>query len=217
MAVLMPGHDKFYSLVLYQSLPRLGRGRVVAGGRVVLTEDDINDMLAALAATPPVPVTSNERVVIETKFGKMVVKFYPDVAPNHASNFKRLANAGYYNGTKFHRIIPGFMIQGGDILSRDASKDNDGTGGPGYTVPAEFNSVHHKSGILSMARSQHPDSAGSQFFVCAGDIPHLDNKYTVFGIVEEGLEVIEKIVNQARDSRDNPNEPISMYVYMISK
>ncbi|MCK5521149.1 MAG: peptidylprolyl isomerase [Candidatus Marinimicrobia bacterium] len=171
-------------------------------------------MIATVATTPASNVNPSETATIETPFGKMTVKFFTDKAPNHAANFKRLANAGYYNGTKFHRIIPGFVIQGGDILSRDADKGNDGTGGPGYSVDAEFNDIHHRMGILSMARSNNPNSAGSQFFVVAGDVPHLDNKYTVFGEVTEGLEVIEKIVAQKRDGRDNPLTEIPMYVYM---
>lgn len=182
--------------------------------RKVLKQDDINDVLASVAATPPEPVNPGESATIETPFGRMTVKFFTDKAPNHAANFKRLAKAGYYNGTTFHRIIPDFVIQGGDILSRDGNKGNDGTGGPGYSVDAEFNDIHHRMGILSMARAQNPNSAGSQFFVCAGDVPHLDGQYTVFGEVVEGLEVIEKIVQQKRDNRDNPLTPIPMYVYM---
>ena len=180
----------------------------------VLSEDDVNDILATVATSAASTVNPNETATIETPFGKMTVKFYSKEAPNHAANFKRLANAGYYNGTKFHRIIPNFVIQGGDILSRDENPGNDGTGGPGYSVDAEFNDIHHRLGILSMARSQNPNSAGSQFFVVAGDVPHLDGQYTVFGEVTEGLEVIEKIVKQKRNSRDNPNTPIPMYVYM---
>jgi len=182
--------------------------------RAVLDKNAVDAVLAEVAMTPAEPVAEDETATIETPFGKMTVRFFTEEAPNHAANFKRLAKAGYYNGTTFHRIIPGFVIQGGDILSRDDNRNNDGTGGPGYTVDAEFNSIHHRMGILSMARAMDPNSAGSQFFVCAGDIPHLDNKYTVFGEVTEGLEVIERIVNQPRDQRDNPKAAIPMYVYM---
>jgi cyclophilin family peptidyl-prolyl cis-trans isomerase len=143
----------------------------------------------------PSPVLSDDIVTIKTNKGTMKLKLFSDVAPNHCYNFKKLANSGYYDGTTFHRIIPNFMIQGGDILSRDGSKKNDGQGGPGWTVDAEFNDVKHKRGILSMARSSDPNSAGSQFFICHADAPHLDGKYTAFGEVIENLDVIDKIVN----------------------
>jgi peptidyl-prolyl cis-trans isomerase B (cyclophilin B) len=180
----------------------------------VLSPADISEIQVKVLNTPPTPVNPNEKAIIETPFGKMTVEFYPQKAPQHAANFKRLTRAGFYNGTTFHRVIPKFVIQGGDINSRDADKGNDGMGGPGYNVNAEFNDLKHEYGILSMARSQDPNSAGSQFFICAGSIPHLDGKYTVFGKVTDGLEVIEKIVNQKRDARDNPLEPVRMYVYM---
>jgi len=145
------------------------------------------------------------RAEITTKFGKMVVKFYPDLAPIHVNNFITLAESGFYNGTTFHRVIPGFMIQGGD-------PSGNGTGGPGYTIPAEFSKKKHVAGILSMARRADPDSAGSQFFVMAGPYPSLDNKYSVFGEVVEGLDVIQKIVNVPRDRRDKPLEAVTMEV-----
>src|SRR3989304_2873391 len=131
---------------------------------------------------------SETRVVIETKFGNMEIKFSPEVAPNHVSNFVELAKKGVYDGTCFHRVIPGFMIQGGDPNSRDPDRSKHGMGGPGYTVKAEFNNKPHKRGILSMARSQHPDSAGSQFFICVADAPFLNRQYTVFGEVTSGME-----------------------------
>ena len=143
----------------------------------------------------PLPVTSDDVVILKTNKGTMKLKLFPDIAPNHCYNFKKLANSGYYDGTTFHRIIPNFMIQGGDILSRDGSKKNDGQGGPGWTVDAEFNKIQHKKGILSMARSSDPNSAGSQFFICHADAPHLDGKYTAFGEVIENLDIIDKIVN----------------------
>ncbi len=145
---------------------------------------------------------------METTKGTMKIRFFPDVAPKHCENFKRLANSGFYDGTLFHRVIPGFMIQGGDILSRDANRANDGTGGPGWTIPAEFNKKYHEKGILSMARSNDPNSAGSQFFICADRAAHLDGKYTVFGEVIENTDVIDAIVNTPRDKRDNPLEPV---------
>jgi peptidyl-prolyl cis-trans isomerase B (cyclophilin B) len=155
--------------------------------------------------------------VIETKFGNIELKFFPEAAPNHVNNFIELAKKGFYDGTTFHRVIPGFMIQGGDPNSRNLDKSTHGMGGPGYSIKAEFNDRPHKKGTLSMARAQHPDSAGSQFFICVADAPFLDRKYTVFGEVVSGMEVAEKIVNQPRDSRDNPNERIEMKIRIIEK
>jgi peptidyl-prolyl cis-trans isomerase B (cyclophilin B) len=155
---------------------------------------------------------SGTTATIETKFGKIKLKFFPDVAPNHVNNFIELSKKGFYDGTTFHRVIPGFMIQGGDIESKKQNKASHGTGNPGYSIKAEFNSKSHKRGILSMARSNNPDSAGSQFFICVGDSMFLDNKYTVFGEVVSGMDVVDKIVSQPRDRRDNPNERIEMKV-----
>ena len=143
----------------------------------------------------PSPVSKNDLVILETNRGVMKIKLYPHIAPKHCFNFKKLANSGFYDGTLFHRIIPGFMIQGGDINSRDNNPDNDGQGGPGWTVNAEFNDIKHKRGILSMARSRNINSAGSQFFICVADAPHLDGKYTAFGEVVENLYVLDHIVN----------------------
>ena len=143
----------------------------------------------------PKPVLSDDIVVIETNRGEIKLKLFPDIAPKHCYNFKKLANSGYYDGTTFHRVIPNFMVQGGDILSRDGSKKNDGQGGPGWTVEAEFNDIKHTKGILSMARSSDPNSAGSQFFICHADAPHLNGKYTAFGKVIENLNVIDDIAN----------------------
>jgi len=157
------------------------------------------------------------RAVIETKFGKIEVKFFPDVAPNHVNNFIELAKKGFYDGTTFHRVIPGFMIQGGDPNSKDPDKSKHGAGGPGYTVRAEFNNKPHKKGTLSMARAAHPDSAGSQFFICVADSSFLDGQYTVFGEVVSGMEVADKIVGQPRDRRDNPNERIELKVKLVEK
>jgi len=154
--------------------------------------------------------------IIKTKFGEMEVKFFPDVAPKHVENFIKLAKSGFYNGTIFHRVIPNFMIQGGDPLTKDLSKkDVYGTGGPGYGVKAEFNETPHKRGILSMARAQDPDSAGSQFFIVVEDSRFLDRKYTAFGEVVKGMGVADKIVDQPRDNRDNPIERIEMQVTIV--
>ncbi|MBC8311668.1 MAG: peptidylprolyl isomerase [Candidatus Marinimicrobia bacterium] len=141
------------------------------------------------------PVTEDEIVIMETTRGTLVLKLFPHLAPNHCNNFKKLANSGFYDGTRFHRVLPGFMIQGGDILSRDSDRSNDGTGGPGWTVDAEFNETQHKRGILSMARSSDPNSAGSQFFICSADATHLDGKYTAFGEVIENIYVVDHLVN----------------------
>ena len=157
------------------------------------------------------------KAVIETKFGNIELKFFPEVAPNHVNNFVELAKKGFYDGTIFHRVIPGFMIQGGDPNSKNPDKSKHGMGGPGYTLKAEFNDKPHKRGTLSMARAASPDSAGSQFFICVADSPFLDKQYTVFGEVVSGIEVVDKIVNQPRDKRDNPNERIELKVKIIEK
>jgi peptidyl-prolyl cis-trans isomerase B (cyclophilin B) len=135
---------------------------------------------------------ADEVAVIKTTEGEMVVKFWPDVAPKTVENFKKLAREGFYDGTAFHRIVKGFMIQGGDPLSKsdDAMV---GTGGPGYKIKAEFNDRPHVRGVLSMARSQNPDSAGSQFFICLADARFLDRQYTAFGEVIKGDDVLGKI------------------------
>ena len=155
---------------------------------------------------------SGTKAIIETKFGTITLKFFPDVAPGHVKNFIDLAKKGFYDGTTFHRVIPGFMIQGGDPNSKDLNKSKHGQGGPGYTIKAEFNDKPHKRGTLSMARAGQPDSAGSQFFICVKDSAFLDKQYTVFGEVESGIEVVDKIVSQPRDASDNPNERIEMKV-----
>ncbi len=160
---------------------------------------------------------ADTRAVIETKFGSIELKFFPEVAPNHVNNFIELAKKGFYDGTIFHRVIPGFMIQGGDPNSRNANKASHGTGGPGYTVKAEFNDKPHKRGTLSMARAADPNSAGSQFFICVADAPFLNKQYTVFGEVVSGMDAVDKIVSQPRDPRDNPNERIEMKVKIVEK
>jgi len=160
---------------------------------------------------------SETRAVIETKFGDMDLKFFPDVAPHHVTNFIELAKKGFYDGTTFHRVIPRFMIQGGDPNSRNPDKTKHGMSGPGYTIKAEFNDRPHKRGTVSMARSAHPDSAGSQFFICVGDAFFLDKQYTAFGELVSGMEVADKIVSQQRDKNDNPIERIEMKVKIVEK
>ena len=157
-----------------------------------------------------IPQTTDEVAVIQTRMGEIVLEFFPDVAPQHVNNFKKLARAGFYDGITFHRVIPGYIIQGGDPNSKDDDRGNDGQGGPGYTIPAEFNDRPHLRGTLSMARGQDPNSAGSQFFICLRPAPLLDGKYTVFGQVIKGIDVVDRIANVPRDIRDNPLEPIPM-------
>ena len=139
-------------------------------------------------------MSTNEIAVIKTTAGELVVEFWADVAPNTAENFKKLARQGFYDGTAFHRIVKGFMIQGGDPLTKDASAERRwGTGGPGYHIKAEFNDRSHVRGVLSMARAQDPDSAGSQFFICLDDAKFLDRQYTAFGRLIKGDDVLAKI------------------------
>ena len=160
-----------------------------------------------------------EYAIIETEEGRIVLKFFPNVAPKHVESFKILAREGYFNGTSFHRIVPGFVIQGGDPNSKDGDRYNDGLGGRAgkyygigekdnpdtWMLPAEFNDRPHRRGTLSMARGPKENSGGSQFFICVGDQPQLDNKYTVFGEVVEGIETVERIANTRTPRRLNPN------------
>ena len=163
---------------------------------------DVSDKTKATIA-----VTSKGQPV-----GEIVLRFFPDVAPGHVQNFTKLAKDGFYNGTTFHRVIPGFMIQGGDPNSKSPNRSMHGMGGPGYKIKAEFNSKPHKRGIVSMARSNDPDSAGSQFFICVADANFLDWQYTVFGEVVSGMDVADKVVGMKRDGNDNPLERVEMTV-----
>lgn len=172
-----------------------------------------------------------EVAVISTNYGDMVVEFYPDVAPMHVESFVALANEQYFDGTTFHRVIPDFVIQGGDPNSKLENRSLHGTGGRAgkffgigdendqntWLIPAEFNDIPHTKGILSMARTNDPNSASSQFFVCHGDPSFLDNNYTVFGKVIQGLEVIDSIANVEKDMNDNPLEKIEMTVKMAKR
>ena len=149
---------------------------------------------------------NNEVVRLHTNLGDILVEFFEDKAPKHVESFKKLARDGFYDGTRFHRVIPGFMIQGGDPNSKSANRASHGTGGPGYKVPAEFNDVPHERGVLSAARSSDPNSAGSQFFLMVAKSTHLDGQYSAFGRVYEGMDVVDKIVALKRDRNDNPLE-----------
>jgi cyclophilin family peptidyl-prolyl cis-trans isomerase len=166
---------------------------------------------AAVTNQAPAVPNTNEVAVITTSEGMMVLEFYPDVAPNHVANFKKLARSGFYDGTAFHRVIPGFMIQGGDPNTKnDTAKDTWGMGGPGYTINAEFNSKHHARGILSMARTSDPNSAGSQFFICHADAGNLDGQYTVFGNLIKGLDVLDKIATTPTEAPDRPIKRVNI-------
>ena len=176
-------------------------------------------------------VMDKEIAVISTKFGDIKLEFFDEIAPKHVESFKLHAQNGYYDGTIFHRVIPGFMIQGGDPLSKSEDKNRHGTGGNAakyfgigdensestWDLPAEFSATPHERGILSMARSQNPDSGGSQFFICVADARFLDNQYTVFGKVVSGMDVVDSIVNAPRDARDNPDDRIEMKVKLEDK
>ena len=154
------------------------------------------------------------KAVIKTKFGDMEIVFFPDKAPTHVQNFLKLAKSGYYNGTIFHRVIPGFMIQGGDPNTKDPKRpETYGLGGPSEKLKAEFNDTPHHRGIVSMARTNDPNSAGSQFFIVVKDSNFLDGQYTVFGEVVKGMDVADKIVSLPRNPRnDLPNERVEITV-----
>jgi peptidyl-prolyl cis-trans isomerase B (cyclophilin B) len=191
-------------------------GVVILVGAGFLLFNNNSDPSDSMSASPD-PIA-----VIETTYGTIEIKLFPDVAPGHVNNFIRLANEGYYDGTTFHRVIPGFMIQGGDPNSKDDDRSNDGQGGhsangPNTSVNAEFSQdLTHKRGILSMARSQNPNSAGSQFFIVVADSNFLDKQYSIFGEVIKGMDVADKIVNVKRDSNDNPLDKVTMKVTIRS-
>jgi peptidyl-prolyl cis-trans isomerase B (cyclophilin B) len=159
--------------------------------------------------------TSNEVAVIKTSEGEMVVQFWTDAAPSTIENFKKLARSGFYDGTIFHRIVKGFMIQGGDPNSKDPAKESSyGQGDPGYKIKAEFNDHSHERGVISMARGPDPDSAGSQFFICLGHVPRLDGQYTTFGKLIKGGDVLEKIgdIPVTRNSAGETSKPTKRVV-----
>jgi peptidyl-prolyl cis-trans isomerase B (cyclophilin B) len=155
------------------------------------------------------------QAVIKTRHGDITIELLPELAPKHVESFLKLAKEGFYDGTTFHRVIPGFMIQGGCPNTKPGAQGAAGTGGPGYNVKAEFSTTPHKRGILSMARANDPNSAGSQFFVVVKDSLFLDNQYTVFGRVVSGMEVADKIVNEPRDARDCPKTRVEMTVVAL--
>ena len=156
-------------------------------------------------------------VIIKTDFGSIKFSLLPDIAPETVRNFLELAKSGFYNGTLFHRVIPGFMIQGGDPNTKNPDKSTWGQGGPGHNLKAEFSTRSHLRGIVSMARATDPDSAGSQFFIVTSDSTFLDKQYTVFGEVVDGMEVADKIVNLPRDGNDCPEQEAKMLEVIISE
>lgn len=179
--------------------------------------------MSTTAATTDKRLEKTQDYIIEVKvegksIGKINISLWPDLAPKTVHNFDSLVVAGLYDGTAFHRVIPGFVIQGGDPNSKDKPKNTWGMGDPTQTrVPAEFSNVPHERGILSMARSQDPNSASSQFFICVADVPSLNGKYAVFGKVTSGMDVVDKIVNTKTDENDNPLEKQVMYITKVTK
>lgn len=158
------------------------------------------------------------RVRLQTSAGALTLELLPDLAPKHVENFIKLSRDGFYDGTKFHRVIPGFMIQGGDPNTKTDKENSWGTGGPGWSVDAEFNDTHHERGTVSMARSQDPNSAGSQFFVCHGEAGFLDNQYTAFGKLVDGFDVLDEIANAATlqgGEGSRPSEPVSVETAVV--
>jgi peptidyl-prolyl cis-trans isomerase B (cyclophilin B) len=180
---------------------------VLLSGLAVASAAETNNAPAPKPESKPESktVNTNEVAILKTSEGEMVLEFWPDVAPGHVENFKKLATKGFYDGTCFHRVIKGFMIQGGDPLTKDEAKQSRwGMGDPGYKIKAEFNDKAHVRGVLSMARSNDPNSAGSQFFICHGDPRFLDKQYTAFGKLIKGDDVLEKIATTPTAPGDRP-------------
>jgi len=180
-----------------------------------LSGSDIKKLQSYVQSLQDEMVSPNEVAVIETEYGNIVIEFFSYAAPLHAMNFKKLANAGYFNGTTFHRVIPNFVIQGGDILSRDDNLYNDGTGGPGYTIPAELGQKHLRGAVASarLPDNVNPQkrSNGSQFYICLKDLPFLDKAgYTVFGKVIQGMKTIDKIAKVRCNNKDRPIKDVIM-------
>ena len=184
----------------------------VTSSSVTTTEASAAPAAPAKAIEENKPMSDYQDKVAElhTSAGEIDLRFFPDVAPKHVKNFLDLAEKGFYNGSKFHRIIPGFMVQGGDPNTISGAPGTWGTGGSGKNVPAEFNSIHHARGIVSMARAQDNDSASSQFFIVVADSGFLDRQYSVFGQVTKGMEVADKIVNAPKGAQDRPTSPVSI-------
>src|SRR3954452_1310367 len=184
----------------------------VTASSATATEATMPPPAAPTTAEEKKPMSQYQNKVAElhTSAGEIDIRFFPDVAPNHVKNFIDLAEKGFYNGTKFHRVIPGFMIQGGDPNTISGAPSTWGTGGSGKNINAEFNSVKHKRGIVSMARSNDPNSASSQFFIVTSDSTFLDRQYTVFGQVTKGMDVADKIVSAPTGDQNRPNNPTTI-------
>jgi cyclophilin family peptidyl-prolyl cis-trans isomerase len=175
-------------------------------------------VIGNLAFSKDLTAPDPEVAVLDTSMGKITFEFFPNAAPKHVENFKSLAKKGFYDGVKFHRVIKGFMIQAGDPNSKDNDPSNDGAGNAGYTLKAEFSSIPHKRGIVSMARrGDSVDTASCQFFIVHQDSAHLDNQYTVFGRVISGMDVVDKIANTPVGPRDYPKTPIVINKVTIEK
>jgi len=184
-------------------------------GLILLYTDSFGKVIHRVFSKKEIERMSHTRAIIETKFGDIKLKFFPEVAPNHVYNFIYLAKKGFYDGTVFHRVIPKFLIQGGKPNPEIAKKLGFKNGKPPYTLKAEFNNISHKRGTLSMARGKDPDSAFSQFFICVEDAPWLDKQYTVFGEVVSGMEVVDRISKVPRNMKDQPYEPVAIKIRII--
>jgi len=187
-----------------------------------ITNTQIDSIINKVKNLPVEPATSEDIVVIDTDYGKIMIDLLEEQAPLHCMNFKKLVKAGFYNGTTFHRVIPNFVIQGGDILSRDENPSNDGTGGLGYTIPAEI-ILKHKRGMVGAARlpdniNPRMESSACQFYICLKDLPHLDGSYTIFGKVVTGMDVVDRIAMVKTDKMNKPIKPVIMKkVYVTIK
>jgi cyclophilin family peptidyl-prolyl cis-trans isomerase len=198
-------------------------GATTATTAAATTSSSMSDMKVPPPATAPKSVEENrpmsyyqDKVAeLHTTAGQIDIRFFPDVAPNHVKNFIDLAEKGFYNGTKFHRVIPGFMIQGGDPNTVSGDPSTWGSGGSDKKVAAEFNNVKHKRGIVSMARPGDPNGASSQFFIMVNDYPSLDHQYSVFGQVTRGMDVADKIVSARTGAQDRPLQPTSIEKVVI--
>jgi cyclophilin family peptidyl-prolyl cis-trans isomerase len=190
-----------------------------ATGYSATTSSSVSNPAKATPASAPKPTAEENRPMdyykdkvaeLHTSAGEIDIRFYPEAAPNHVKNFIDLSEKGFYNGVKFHRVIPKFMIQAGDPNTISSPPSTWGSGGSPNKLKAEFNDIHHARGIVSMARTNDPNSASSQFFICVADAGYLDKQYTVFGKVTKGMDVADKIVNAPRDPNDRPDNPVSI-------
>ena len=197
-----------------RNIMKMAAVMLVLGGSLLLNMGGLS--AADKASMGKAEGAKGPKATIKTKFGDMDIVFFPDKAPKHVESFIALAKSGFYNGTIFHRVIPGFMIQGGDPNTKDLNKpETYGQGGPSQKLKAEFNDIPHRRGILSMARTNDPNSAGSQFFIVVKDSNFLDGQYTVFGEVVKGMEVADKIVSLPKNSRDLPTERAEMTIAVV--